>query len=496
MEDNSQPITSDLNIQQLQNLALKSTSLEFGIGVSVGDQDVALLVFCEPQPILSSGLYVRVKSAEESWASMSALSIKDGLQKIVAPLRATGTPKADTVVAKIKNPPGYKGISPKELKYLVTAAWYEAFNIKVPTEQELKKQLLAIKAASDLFRSQIVENLRTGSAGAVVLTVLNEQKRHDLRHLEGVDLSGTNLEDTRFRGLSCNKSTFDSARLDRAQLTNCELKQCSFVNARMDNVVLSKANCADADLTGASLTGARLYGAKLTNAKLHGADLSEAILFRADLRGADLSKCIFHNTNLEDALFDERTVVDDISLFSENAIWKGSGPDPRKVAQVMATSLSGASTFEEFVEGLKENIDHERIKKAIKMLKSERFQLYADMNETSLVGIVRSQTSTELVYSCRLTKDGQYSCCTQNLNICGGLRGSLCKHLLVLIIGLSKEQLDMNTLTHWVMASCTQRKPCLNKDIASETFLKFKGATAGELDWRPTETLPEDYYSL
>jgi hypothetical protein len=28
------------------------------------------------------------------------------------------------------------------------------------------------------------------------------------------------------------------------------------------------------------------------------------------------------------------------------------------------------------------------------------------------------------------------------------------------------------------------------------TFLKFKGAEAGEVDWRPTETIPEDFYSM
>jgi hypothetical protein len=29
----------------------------------------------------------------------------------------------------------------------------------------------------------------------------------------------------------------------------------------------------------------------------------------------------------------------------------------------------------------------------------------------------------------------------------------------------------------------------------STTFLRYKGAEAGEIDWRPTETMPEDYYA-
>ena len=28
------------------------------------------------------------------------------------------------------------------------------------------------------------------------------------------------------------------------------------------------------------------------------------------------------------------------------------------------------------------------------------------------------------------------------------------------------------------------------------TFLKYKGAEAGEIDWRPTESVPEDFYAV
>ena len=30
----------------------------------------------------------------------------------------------------------------------------------------------------------------------------------------------------------------------------------------------------------------------------------------------------------------------------------------------------------------------------------------------------------------------------------------------------------------------------------TETLLRFKGAEAGEVDWRPTETIPEDFYAM
>lgn len=74
--------------------------------------------------------------------------------------------------------------------------------------------------------------------------------------------------------------------------------------------------------------------------------------------------------------------------------------------------------------------------------------------------------------------------------------GAICKHLLVLIIGLTKaSQLDSATADGWVDKS-RQQQPKLDKDVMSEAFLRYKGAEAGEIDWRPTETIPEDFYAM
>jgi hypothetical protein len=136
------------------------------------------------------------------------------------------------------------------------------------------------------------------------------------------------------------------------------------------------------------------------------------------------------------------------------------------------------------------------MQKAGAMLKAERFQLFAEVKDDSLVGIVKSQTNKDLVYSCRLAADGAFGCCTQNLRPCGGLRGALCKHLLVLIVGLARAgQLDAATVDHWIDLS-RGKKPAIDQDTMSATFLRFKGAEAGEVDWRPTETIPEDFYAM
>ena len=57
------------------------------------------------------------------------------------------------------------------------------------------------------------------------------------------------------------------------------------------------------------------------------------------------------------------------------------------------------------------------------------------------------------------------------------------------------DQIDATTVDDWVEASRIS-KPDLDKDVMSETLLRYKGAEAGEVDWRPTETVPEDYYAF
>ncbi len=162
----------------------------------------------------------------------------------------------------------------------------------------------------------------------------------------------------------------------------------------------------------------------------------------------------------------------------------------------LTSNKSEGMNFDAFYARLGQKIEKARITKATQMLKADRFQLFADVKDDTILGVVKSQTDPELVYSCRLTSEGTFGCCTQNLRPCGGLRGSLCKHLLVLILGLTKAaEFDPAAADAWIDSSRTQ-KPDLDKDLMSETFLRYKGAEAGEVDWRPTETIPEDYYAL
>jgi hypothetical protein len=167
----------------------------------------------------------------------------------------------------------------------------------------------------------------------------------------------------------------------------------------------------------------------------------------------------------------------------------------KKVVTV-APKSPGVVDLKGFIKTLGMTTDPSRMSKVTSMLRAQRFQLFASVTDDAVLGVVKSQTDADLVYACRLDKAGDYFCCTQNLNHCGGLRGALCKHLLVLAVGLTKSgELDPTLANAWASAS-RSKKPALDKDVATATFVRYKGAEAGELDWRPTETIPEDYYAL
>ncbi len=160
------------------------------------------------------------------------------------------------------------------------------------------------------------------------------------------------------------------------------------------------------------------------------------------------------------------------------------------------TPTTAVTDVPSFLAALKVRIqDAPRISKSMKMLKKAGFQLYHDASPDEVVGVVKSQTDRSLVYACRLASDGTYSCCTQNLNPCGGLRGKACKHILLLLIGLVQSgELDPVTVDGW-LDSHLGHKPLLDRNYMGDVFLKYKGAEAGEVDWRPTETTPEDFYA-
>ena len=280
----------------------------------------------------------------------------------------------------------------------------------------------------------------------------------------------------------------------------------------MSSTRLYKSRFNGANFSGAKLVAAGLGEAVFAGASFVGADLSEAKLRIADLRGADLSAVTLKGADLTDAQFDEKTRWPAGYRIPAKLKWKGkgvrptvyrAGEKPAKDAPPPAASPPPAAKaprapidFDTFMDRLRKKVDVGKLGKATAMLKKDRFRLFAEAGEQGIVGVVKSQSDADLVYACRLLHDGRYACCTQNLNVCGGLRGGLCKHLLVLVIGLAKSGQIDPALADACVGAGRNRNPELDKEAMSGTLLRYKGAEAGEVDWRPTETVPEDYYAL
>jgi BRCT domain type II-containing protein len=167
-----------------------------------------------------------------------------------------------------------------------------------------------------------------------------------------------------------------------------------------------------------------------------------------------------------------------------------------ELVRVDTPSATGELDFPGFVNQLYGNVDQGKLGRALDMLRKDRFRLYSKLDDDRLVGVVRSQSGSGSVYASWLTRDGRYGCSQPDLADCMGLQGSTCKHLLVLVVGLARTGgMPMAQALAWVR-SAGAKAPGKDAELASETFIQYKGAEAGEVDWRPTETIPEDFYAM
>jgi len=378
----------------------------------------------------------------------------------------------------------------QELQELAMAAWAEAFGIEAATVADLEAHKAAQETALAQLRATMRKELTGGPAGLKKWNARSEHERAQVGPLHNLDLHKANLAGAQLYNCDLTGSNFHKTNLRKAMLSQATLAKANLADADLREAQLS-ADLSNANLSDANLAGAYLSHGYLNDANCRGADFSGAAFRFTCLVGADLTGAKLDGADLRNARYDGKTRFPDGFTPPPDMEW--SGPPPQLLTEPVAP---GSMSFDTFFEQLGYKADAAKLDKALKMLKSDRFQLFADVKNDQVVGIVKSQTDKDLVYSCRLTSSGDFSCCTQNLKPCGGLQGSLCKHLLVLIVGLAKaEKLDAATVHTWVNASAA-KKPALDKDAMSETFLRYKGAEAGEVDWRPTETIPEDYYAL
>jgi uncharacterized protein YjbI with pentapeptide repeats len=470
-----------------QAAARLDTSIELDLGRDRGE--LSLMAWHHPRSGLScSGGWIHTQGNHTRAADGTARTVETILLEL-AGRWPDATPRLDTVSVSASKCP----LPRAALKHLATAAWCEAFGVEVPTPEASADRERAQRQNDRQLREEMRGELRGGAAGLARWNARPEEERRKAGSFRGEDFSGADLAGANLHGLDFEGATFDGACLRGANLGGCRLKDASFRGANLEGARLARCKPTGADFEGARLVNCNLRAASYRRVSFRNANLEGAAFDHTDLGGADLTGATLKGNGFYGARYDEGTRLPAGFTPPEGMRWKGVGPVP---GTAPAPGPSGSTDLAAFVHHLAERTDHVRLARALKMLKAERFQLFAEVGSDSIVGVVRSQTVKDRVYSCRLASDGSFACCTQNLKPCGGQRGAICKHLLVLLIGLAKAgRLDPVTAEQWVQTS-EKLKPAINAETMSETFLRYKGAEAGEIDWRPTETLPEDYYAL
>ncbi len=397
-------------------------------------------------------------------------------------------PVLESVRIEAKNEP-----KRKDLWALAVRAWAEAFRLPVPDATALEELRSRRQAAFRRWRDQLLAELRTGANGVERWNRRGIFLHEMLSDFTEADLREADLTGVCFYEVDLSSGRFDGARLLRGRFKSCPVRSAGFrgavlAEARCEGTSFDGADFRQADLRGASFSSCSFRGVDFHGARLQGAGFGYGSLVGADLSAADLTDARFKGTEHDETT---RWPADYVPALAMQ--WLGKGPNP---AVYHPTRPVTELDFKTFLVRLAANVQPERLAKALAMLKADRFQLFAEVSEDAVIGVVKSQTDPDLVYSCRLASDGRFACCTQKLQPCGGLKDALCKHLLVLIVGLAKaDRLNRGPADRWVEASRT-RHPELDRDAMSETFIRFKGAEAGEIDWRPTETIPEDFYAL
>lgn len=337
--------------------------------------------------------------------------------------------------------------------------------------------------------------LRSGADGVKKWNRLTGKERQAVK-LTGADLSGVDLTGANLSWVKAERVNFSGTNLTRARLDQARFAHASFVNGNLSDADLRVGVATNCDFSGAKLVRVKCNQCDFAHATFSGADLTGAQLDVTDLRGTDLSTATLTDVRWDDAQFDKETKWPTGFSIPGELKWTGRSTDPRlsgKGKKAAATDING------LMARLKATIDEKRMKRTLDMLKKGKNQIFSEVEPTMVRGIVRSQTEEDLVYSCVLTEDGTYSCATPNMSQCMGLFGEPCKHLLVLLIGLTRAgQLDPATADKWVVAAKT-KNPRWNKTVKNhiaDSLLKYKGVQAGEIDWRPTETIPEDFYAM
>lgn len=186
-----------------------------------------------------------------------------------------------------------------ELAGIVITVWViDSLNRRRAIAEEKEDLILQMGSPDNAFALEAVRKLRARGW----LTDGSVRKAY---------LFGANLKATTLEGADLQWAHMGSANLHTANLSQGNLYQSILNEANLENARLEATNLQRAQMARVRLLRANLHHADLKNANLQDADLRETNLKKANLQGADLTHANLLRAVLDDAAFDERTVLPD-----------------------------------------------------------------------------------------------------------------------------------------------------------------------------------------
>jgi hypothetical protein len=133
----------------------------------------------------------------------------------------------------------------------------------------------------------------------------------------------------------------------------------------------------------------------------------------------------------------------------------------------------GIQNYNHVIEQIKSSFDSKRVNQAIRILETDAF-LFSQVRPEQITGIVPSQTDREIIWVCSINNDGKFACCSQHFNLCGGMKGALCKHLLALIMNLTKSDAISPVQGLELLLASKNHSPKLNRDLMRSIFQQYE----------------------